>query len=294
MPMSPDAGVIHDIGYRHYDGARQGRAAIVRSLYVDSLRGAFGLGRSTKSKIAPWLLLAICSLPALVTGIVINVTGARELAFPMPNYAAFVYPLLILYVGGQAPASVSRDLRFRVTTLYFSRPLRRGDYVLAKVAALTTAVAVVVLVPLLLLTGAALLSDIPAKDVLVSFAQALLVIVLLSPMLAGIALAIASVTPRRGLGVAAVVAVLIIAWAVHGAVQGILIEQGREDLAPWSQLISPGATVDGLVAWIFDLDAASGLVPQGTAGLAWIATVPLVIGAAIGFLMLRYRKVSVT
>ena len=99
---------------------------------VDSLRGAFGLGRSTKSKIAPWLLLAICSLPALVTGIVINVTGARELAFPMPNYAAFVYPLLILYVGGQAPASVSRDLRFRVTTLYFSRPLRRGDYVLAK------------------------------------------------------------------------------------------------------------------------------------------------------------------
>lgn len=294
MSASPEAGVIHDIGYRHYRGPRLGRGAVVRSLYIDSLRGAFGLGRSAKSKIAPLLLLAISCLPALVTAIVVNVTGDDALPFPISIYPTFVYPLLILYAGGQAPASVSRDLRFRVTTLYFSRPLSRNDYVAAKFAALTTALVIVLGLPLLLLTGGLLLSDVPARDVLVGFAQSLLVVVLLAPMIAGIALAIASVTPRRGLGVAAVVAVLIIAWAMHGAVQGILMEQDRKDLAPWSQLISPGSTVDGLVAWAFDIDSGSGTVPDGTAGLAWIATVAAVIAGSIAFLALRYRKVSVT
>ena len=49
-----------------------------------------------------------------------------------------------------APELVSRDLRGGVLPLYFSRPLRRTDYALAKLAALITAV-------LLLLAGPQLL-----------------------------------------------------------------------------------------------------------------------------------------
>lgn len=289
-----ETGVIHDIGYRHYRGSRLGRSAIVRSLYLDSLRGAFGLGRSTKSKISPFLLLALVCVPAMVAAIVANVSATTELPFPLPSYASFVYPLLILYVGGQAPASVSRDLRFRVTSLYFSRPLRRGDYVVAKFAALTTAVVIVIVLPLLILLGGILLSEVPRGETLTSFAQALLGVVLLAPTLAGIALAIASVTPRRGLGVAAVVAVLIILWGVQGAVQGIMTEQGREDLAWWAQLISPGTIVDGLTAWLFDIDPASGAVPDGAAGALWIVAVLVLAAGAFGFLQLRYRKVSVS
>ncbi|MBL8931170.1 MAG: ABC transporter permease [Kineosporiaceae bacterium] len=291
---SPEAGVIHDIGYRHYRGVRLGRWPIVRALFVDSLRGAFGLGRSAKSKIAPLVLLALMTIPALVAGIVVNVSGGTEPPFPLATYPSFVYPLLILYVGGQAPAGVSRDLRFRVTTLYFSRPLGRTDYVAAKLAALTTAVALVMLIPLVVLTGGLLLSDVPAGDVLIGGAQSLLAIALLAPMLAGIALAIASVTPRRGLGVAAVVAVLIIGWAVQGAVQGIVASQGREDLAWWSQLISPGTIVDGLIARLFDLEPASGTQPTGAAVILWGVAVAVVIAGAIGALTLRYRRVSVT
>ena len=39
------ADVIHDIGFRHYDGPRLGRGWIVRSLLLETLRGVFGLGR---------------------------------------------------------------------------------------------------------------------------------------------------------------------------------------------------------------------------------------------------------
>ena len=64
------AGEIHDIGYRHYEGPRLGAAYIRRSLFVETLRGTYGLGRSARSKIVPLSLLAIMALPAIVIGIV--------------------------------------------------------------------------------------------------------------------------------------------------------------------------------------------------------------------------------
>ena len=51
--MAEGTGVIHDLGYRRYDGPRDGVAIIARTLYVTGLRYAFGLGRSGKSKNRP-------------------------------------------------------------------------------------------------------------------------------------------------------------------------------------------------------------------------------------------------
>ena len=61
---SSHQGVIHDLGYRHYDGPRLGRAHITRALFVDSARGAYGLGRPARNKITPMLLLGAICLPA--------------------------------------------------------------------------------------------------------------------------------------------------------------------------------------------------------------------------------------
>ena len=44
MTTPRETGAIHDIGYRQYDGPRLGPAYIRRSLTVQSLRGAYGLG----------------------------------------------------------------------------------------------------------------------------------------------------------------------------------------------------------------------------------------------------------
>jgi ABC-2 type transport system permease protein len=63
-------GAIHDIGYRHYEGPRLGAGYIRRSLFVETLRGAYGLGRSARSKVMPFLLLGVMVIPAVVVGIV--------------------------------------------------------------------------------------------------------------------------------------------------------------------------------------------------------------------------------
>ena len=55
--------------------------------------------------------------------------------------------LIIFFVAICAPELVSRDLRAGVLPLYFSRPLRSADYVTAKVAALATAVWLLLGVP---------------------------------------------------------------------------------------------------------------------------------------------------
>ena len=56
-------GVIHDLGYQHYDGPRLGRPAIVRALAWHSLRSAFGLGRGARAKIVPVLAFVDVTRP---------------------------------------------------------------------------------------------------------------------------------------------------------------------------------------------------------------------------------------
>ena len=51
MSEATPSGAIHDIGYRRYEGPRLGASYIRRSLFLETLRGSFGLGRSARSKI---------------------------------------------------------------------------------------------------------------------------------------------------------------------------------------------------------------------------------------------------
>ncbi|HEY8718270.1 MAG TPA: hypothetical protein VIM26_06720, partial [Pengzhenrongella sp.] len=61
----PNQGVIHDLGYRHYEGPRLGRRHITRALFIESAKGAYGLGRSARSKVMPMILLGAMCLPAV-------------------------------------------------------------------------------------------------------------------------------------------------------------------------------------------------------------------------------------
>ena len=117
-PAGP-TGAIHDIGYRHYDGPRLGPTYIARSLFVHSLRGAYGLGRSTRTKVMPLLLLAVMVVPALLIAAIAIVTGqtsCRSSTAPMRRTSRSSSRSSS---ASQAPQSVSRDLRFHVVALYF-------------------------------------------------------------------------------------------------------------------------------------------------------------------------------
>jgi ABC-2 type transport system permease protein len=62
--------------------------------------------------------------------------------------------VVVLLVG---PGLISRDLRFNALPLYFSRPLRRGDYLLGKLGVVVTFLGLVLVVPSVIAYGLGLL-----------------------------------------------------------------------------------------------------------------------------------------
>lgn len=287
------ADVIHDIGYRHYEGARLGHGYIVRSLFLQSLRGAYGLGRSSRSKVMPFLLLAAVTAPAVVMVAVLNIGPLEDLPVPYPSYMVQLQLVVAIFVAGQAPQAVSRDLRFGTMPLYFSRPLRRHHYVLAKYAGLACAVMALLTAPLLVLYAGALLAELSWWDQTRGLLQGLAGAAALSLVLAGLGLVIAAFTPRRGVGVAAIITVLLVPTAVQGIAQGLSMDRQRDDLATLSALVAPVTAVDGLQSWVFGLDPTTGVTPPDTIqGLAFLAVVVALVGGSLGVLLLRYRKVG--
>ena len=291
---APPHGVIHDIGYRHFDGERRGRRYIRRSLFVDSLRGAYGLGRSGRSKVMPMLLLAAMCLPALAIVAITAVTRGNELVAGYPSYLLTLQLVISIFVAAQAPVLVSRDLRFGVMSLYFSRPLERVDYVLGKYAAMASGLFVLTAAPLTILFLGALVVGLPVGAQIPDYLRALAGAALLSLILAGIGLVIAAITPRRGLAVAAVVTVLVVLSGVQAVAQEIAFEEGAGESAAYLSLLSPYTLVDGVQSSV--LGAASPLpAPPGVAGAAiFTLAAVLLVGGCFAALLLRYRSVSVS
>ena len=97
------AGVIHDIGYQRYTGPRLGRAYACRSLYVHGVRTAFGLGRSAKAKIFPWIVVGIVGMVAVVLTAVRAQTGEVPLSYwGFPEAMAILVILFCAVVGARA------------------------------------------------------------------------------------------------------------------------------------------------------------------------------------------------
>ena len=289
------AGVIHDIGYRHHTGPRLGRSAIRRALFTDSLRGAYGLGRTGRAKVVPLLLLVAMCLPALAFVVVAAVIDAPELPGGYTAYVMSLQVVVAVYVAGQAPASVSRDLRFRTMSLYLSRPLERIDYVVAKYAAMVAAVLMLIALPLTIMLVGAVLVGLPLGEQVPDYLRAMGGGVLHALVLAGIGLVIAAMTPRRGLGVAAVITVLLVLQGIQGSAQAIAFQEGRETIAGYLGMISPFTLVEGVQHRLLGAATILPVGPPGmTGGLVFLGVTLLVVVGCFGILLLRYRRVSVS
>jgi ABC-2 type transport system permease protein len=281
------AGAIHDIGYRHYDGPRLGARYIRRSLFLETLRGAYGLGRSARSKIMPFLLLGVMVLPAVVIGIVTSYVGLSSLPVSYTGYVIVVQLAVTIFLGSQSPAVMSRDLRFRVASLYFSRPLSRRQYVQAKLAGMAVALFVLMGLPVTLLLCGALLAELPLKDQLPDYGRA----VIYAVVLAAVGLLVAAMTPRRGLGVAAVVGVLLVLSGMQLAVGGLAYSFGNDTFYGYTGLISPYTLVDGVVAGVLGGDSSIGQGPPGVLGaLVFVSVTVLLVVVCYVALVARYRK----
>ena len=302
------AGVIHDLGYQHYDGLRLGRAAIIRALYWHSLRSAFGIGRGAKAKIVPLLAFGLMCLPAIANAVAVatSTNHARIVDYDTYTYALRTLVMLI-FVAAQAPEMVSRDLRSHVLPLYYSRPLRRLDYPLAKYAAFTAACLLLIEIPLIILYVGNLLSaggGSAVWDQTKALIPGLGVAALWAVLLAAIGLLLASFTGRRAYATGMIAIYFLLTWilakllvqvAYHGAppVPGpggavaVSIPLG----ARLPGLISPFTVLDGVRQWLGGTN--QGPIPNpGSAGVAYGLMFVLLLAVSLGGLAVRYRKVG--
>ena len=295
MPEVQAAGVIHDLGYRGYDGPRLGRASIVRALTWHSFRSAFGIGRGVKGKIIPALAFIAMCLPALVNAFAVARGDQRLFGYDVyvPSLRSAV---VIVFIAAQAPELVARDLRSRVLPLYFCRPLRRGDYPLAKYLALTAALLILIEVPLLLLYLGTIASA-GGGSAIWAQTRALIpglgVGLMWAVLFAAIGLVLACLTGRRAYstGIVAISCVLtfFLALLLIDAEGGISATSTGARIAG---LFSPVTILDGVRVWLGG-DPATGLVanPGRYGPLYGIAAVVL-LAACLAGLAARYRKVS--
>lgn len=283
-----EASVIHDIGYQRYSGPRLGRSAVFGAIYIHGLRAAYGLGRSAKSKIFPWLVVGIVTLVAVILAAVRAQTGLLPL-----NYIQFADAmswLIIFFVAIVAPELVSRDMRAGVLPLYFSRPLRAADYIGAKVAAMVTAVWGLLAVPqFVMFLGAAFTTKTGMRgvwhelgDLLPAWAYSLLWALLFT----GIGLLIASLTGKRAFAAGGIVAVFLMTTPIVGVIS-ILHSATAQKLAG---LASPMSLISGVGQWLIP-DASTGIF-VGEFGPVYLIEALTLIAACMLLLLARYRKVA--
>jgi ABC-2 type transport system permease protein len=308
------SGVIHDLGYRRYDGRRLGRAQIARALCWHSLRSAFGIGRGVKAKILPVITFGLMCLPAVVNAVTVALSTSHARTIPYDTYVPGLRILvMIIFIAAQAPELVSRDLRSHVLPLYFSRPIRRADYPLAKLAAFIIACLIMIEIPeLLLYLGTVLqahgFSAIWAQTR--AFIPGLLVGLMWAVVLAAIGLALASFTGRRAYATGTIAIFFFLTLTLARLLTRIERRAGR--IAPGPQvghvvfvgpvhvppgvhlagLISPFTVLDGVREWLGG--TSPGIIADpGGYGAAYGVMLLVFLGASIGILIARYRKVGI-
>ncbi len=286
-------GNIYDLGYRHYDGMRLGRRAAILSLYLYTLRGAFGLGRRTAAKIMPVAITIIAFIPAVVQlGIAGLLSDDVEIIRP-ENYFGFVEVPVALFCAAVAPEICGRDMRQRTLSLYFSRALSRTDYALAKLAAFTTAIAFLTLLPqAILVLGNGLASDSLGDFVRDSWEDIPLTVAAgaaLAATAASVSLAIASQTSRRSYATVAVVAWFLLTLPIAG-----ILVFGIGGVGRAAVYLSPFDFMYGAVAWIFNADLGTDSTQREARFDLWTYGVAIAVYTAAGvfFTLRRFMRIA--
>lgn len=286
------SGVIHDIGYRPYTGQRLGEGYVFRSLYLTSLRNTFGLGRSGKSKILPFVLLGLNLIPMIVIVAVMVATGAPALPFDYAFYVIFVQILVSTFAASQGPVLFSRDLRHGSIVLYLARPMQSATYAVARWLGLATAIFGFIALPVLAMYAGAMLAKLDfganTEDVLQTLGFSLV----LAGILASVCGLFAALTVRRGFAVVGSIGVLIFGAAVISAIQGIATEEGADGVAEVAGIFSPYTLYSGMVDGLTDTTAGAIAVPGHAMSVLYLAVGLLVGLGGLGLLVLRYRKVA--
>ena len=214
--------------------------------------------------------------------------------FRPEDYYFIIQIVLVIFCAVVAPELVGRDQRTHTLSLYFSRALRRQDYAVAKLAALTTGMLAITVIPqVILFVGNGLaVSDFGdyLQDKWRDLPSILGSAVLLSCLIAAIGLVIAAQTPRRAYSTVAIVAAFLLTFAVGAS----LFEAADQDVGRFALLISPSHVVEGFTLWFFDAapEAESQHAKADLPGVAYAIDAALVALVMLALLLRRYGRIS--
>lgn len=291
--------VIYDRGYRSYDGPVGGRGATRRAIVTDGIRRILGLRRKTRRKLLPWALL---SLSMLMAGIVVGLhfaAGSISAAISegLPQYAELFdlfSRLALLFIAITGPELIGPDRSQGVLSVYFSRPMTVGDYLLAKLIAFVSVTSLIYLVPQLALhLGLASLSvegflaylggnlDVLWKIVAVSLA--------FIAVHGGVLAVITSYIDRTGFAAAAFLGTII-----AGRNLAEVIAEASFPGARWFSLLALDDHPRYVRDWLFDSDVGGVYAPEAAGFGPWVSVaVIVVVGVGGAFWMLqRYRRLA--
>jgi ABC-2 type transport system permease protein len=221
--------------------------------------------------------------------------------------------VLVVFVALQAPNLVSADLRYHTLPLYFARPIGRADYPLAKLAGFTAACLALTEIPLLIL-WAGTISQVHGASAVwhetTALGPGLLYGALWALLFASIGLVCASATGRRVFAICAVAIPLFATWVLatllsHIGLQTFQPVGGAQPpaLASLAGLINPATVLSGFTDWLGSapkiLFLQGGPLHRlqahlvGHFGPLYGLMLLVMLAAAIGGLLARYRKVGV-
>ena len=292
--ITGDTGAVYDRGYRPYEGPRGRRGAATLALYKASIRRALGIRRSWRQKVAPFVLLGVVTIPAIVNVGIGYVTRDRLVdKLEIITYRDYVgvSSALLLFVALVAPDVMCPDRRQRVLPLMFARPLTGVDYVVAKVGAIASILFAFSFLPqVVLFVGNMLVSDSAYKyftghlDVLwkVPLAVAMLAI-----YYAIIGVAVASLTDRRIVAGAGIIGLLLVTSIASGIIVGDF-EAGHGSIAGLINIwVLPLYLKD--IIFLGHVDPQSPLSGVGNAGLYALVLYLVILLVGSGVLLYRYR-----
>lgn len=227
--MSTSEGQVFDLGYRRYDGPREGRARARQALFVNGVRTCFGLGRGAWAKVLPILFLVSVMAPAVVLSIMAGLLGevfADALDLPGPqDYYEIVSPILLIFAAIIAPELLCPDRQNGVINLYLVRPLSSDDYVVSRwLSFFAVSLVFIYAGQVVLLAGLIMGSEQPIEYIRENWAHVprfLLAGLTIAAVTTTIPLAAASLTTRRAYASLVVIGLFVVSTVAVGALNTV-------------------------------------------------------------------------
>ena len=295
----PASGRVFDIGFRRYEGQRQGRRRAVRAVYKDGLRTAMGLGRGGRAKILPWLFIAASITPALVFALIAGAVDrlaadfSEDLDLPShADYYSIAGIVLFVFAAVVGPELFCPDRSDGTISLYLVRPLRATDYAIARWAALTTVMVLIAWLPqLVLLAGLVLGAPDPGSylaDHWSDIPRFLIAGVVIAVYVSTITAMAAAFAKRRAYAAAFLVGLLILSAAVIGGLTDTLSDSAGR----WVALLSVGDVPLYVNDVIFGEQTSNIEAAADLSNIVQVGWYVIVVAAAGAIFLGRYRRLS--